>query len=962
MPPQPIRLYLVAMLLSSGLNLAPANDPVFVPNPSTHAEGIVRSRFLSNGTELITISADKTVRVWDLTTKRVTKTIRLPISVGLEGKPMTLAITPDDKYVAVAGYGVSELGHGQIYLISLSTGKVDRVLQGHTGFVFGIAISPDGKQLASAGQDKTARVWKLETGKELVRYEGHTDIVYSVVFSPDGSKVASASLDQTAKVWSSSTREESATLNGHTDKVRGIDWSTDGKRIVTASWDKTVRVWSTTGDELLKIDTGGNAAYAVQFTADGSNVAVANGNLPGVTEDICYRLYNARNGAEVAKSKHFGAALNDVVISPDGKTAATCGGLSGQVSLLELNSGKLIGELSPASYTVTVVGWGDKNNTIYWGGSPDDPDGVRDPVKDLAARKLINKFDFHTLTLTNSASGYSAAFRNRSTIEGMKVFQPVDIHKVRIHSDGEFGVQAPDTLRSIPSLSPKNDMSVVGSERAVWLFETRTGALSKKMVSHSGQVSDAVFSADGSYILSGATDRTVRVWRKGDISPLVNLYAADGEWVAWTPEGYYASSAGGEKMVGWVVNNKPDENPTFHPAERFHDSLYRPDVIKRLLEFGNVDDALKAANQAAGRKDSKLDVTKVKPPKVEYVELPKPDRDGKVQIHVRASNTGEQGITELELIVNGRPYGADAKRPKNGKNNLEEARWSDIELLPDTENRIKVIARTKASFGASDERVVYYQSVESPPKPRLFVMTVGVSEYKDPSLNLRFCDKGADAVRSTFDAHTLPSFESVESGGELRNAAATKANLLTALDKLAKKSKASDTVVVYLAGHGARTADGSGWLYRPHDFDKSAEAKTGLSAQELQEKLAVVRGRRLVLILDACHSGAAADGVIRYVTREGHGVDLLCSSTAPQESFGNPQVQLPNLTYSLTKRLVDKGLATPRADVDNEVAIAFQKVAGEVVNEVGVLTQNKQNPFYSQAQGGLLYLTRPQKR
>ena len=118
--------------------------------------------------------------------------------------------------------------------------------KGHRDRVNSVVFSPDGKQLASAGHDRTVKVWDLATGNEVLNLMGHTNAVFSVAFSPDGKRLASGSWDHTVKVWDLTTGNESFTLRGHKDSVYGIAFSRDGKRLANAAGgftDKTVKVW-----------------------------------------------------------------------------------------------------------------------------------------------------------------------------------------------------------------------------------------------------------------------------------------------------------------------------------------------------------------------------------------------------------------------------------------------------------------------------------------------------------------------------------------------------------------------------------------------------------------------------------------------------------------------------------------------------------------------------------------------
>ena len=74
-------------------------------------------------------------------------------------------------------------------------------LEGHTDWVHGVAVTPDGQRAVSASSDQTLKVWELETGRALRTLEGHSYSVYGVAVTPDGQRAVSASYDQTLKVW-----------------------------------------------------------------------------------------------------------------------------------------------------------------------------------------------------------------------------------------------------------------------------------------------------------------------------------------------------------------------------------------------------------------------------------------------------------------------------------------------------------------------------------------------------------------------------------------------------------------------------------------------------------------------------------------------------------------------------------------------------------------------------------------
>src|SRR5262249_13294387 len=117
-------------------------------------------------------------------------------------------------------------------------------------------------------------------------------------------------------------------------------------------------------------------------------------------------------------------------------------------------------------------------------------------------------------------------------------------------------------------------------------------------------------------------DGTIRWHRlKDGVEVLALFIARDGRrWVAWTPQGYYDASAGGDELIGWHVNRGADEVPDFFPVAQFRDRFYRPDVIARVLDTLDVDAALADADKAVGRRTEKTAIASVLPPVIEIVD------------------------------------------------------------------------------------------------------------------------------------------------------------------------------------------------------------------------------------------------------------------------------------------------------------------------------------------------------
>lgn len=228
-----------------------------------------------------------------------------------------------------------------------------------------IALSPDGNILASGHDNKTIKLWDLNSKKQTYTFAGHCQAVKSVAFSPDGKILATASDDKTIKLWNVNTFEEIRTF-GHTHAVKSVAFSPDGELLASGSWDRTIKLWDVkTGEEISTLSGHQLQVSAVAFSSDGQLLASASFDRTirlWSKGELKNRPYYTFLGT---LSGHAWAVLT-VAFSPVGNVLAT-GSDDNTIKLWEVNTGQVIGTLLGHSWSVVTLAFSADGETLISG-------------------------------------------------------------------------------------------------------------------------------------------------------------------------------------------------------------------------------------------------------------------------------------------------------------------------------------------------------------------------------------------------------------------------------------------------------------------------------------------------------------------------------------------------------------------------------------------------------------------
>jgi WD40 repeat protein len=838
-------------------------DKVSFALNTDHASPLRGLAFTPDGRKLIAVELQD-VHLWDVTAGERERTWRLPDELR------KVRVSPDGKTAAVTFW--IQNARVSVWLLDLATGGSHVIYPP----VFGeeqLAFSPDGRRLALGG-DHGAVVWDLKAGHTSHIMRGPA-FAESLSFGRDANRLlvswGHGKGEDNLQCWDvAPARPVPAEVKKPLFTFDGSDHrhaasSPDGARV--AGWRRKgdaieVGVWEADGKRQPTVTVPGFPDPAVlQFAGPDTVVLAAEfqSRVRACVVNLSAGTIDRRLDRPIERKE-----LNPVAVSPDGRLLAASSGPGLQVLLFDLRENRLVRRVGQAGPIPGVVGFGPDGHSIAWGFKqtlwPPSP-------RDLTA-------GLNLATLGPLRAGSFDGFRLwRYVPPGLQQKQ----EEASQRSDGKAGLtivyqgkrvetEAPGGRTSAYYVTPAGRLGLVvgGGAGGIAHIDGRTGKLLAWFGSRGLMADQLSVSPDGRYLLVARGHQALDLYRiDGKPELLLNVLAVGRDWVVWTPQGYYAATPGGERLIGWKVPHGHDRAADFYPAEQFRKQMYRPDVIRLVLEKGSVAEAVAAADAALVAQRVEVprgvaDPEKLLPPAVALAVV---DRANLPRVTVKASarqGCKEQPVRSLRLLVDGRPLPgglARAEFPAGQEKAEFEATW-EVELPPG-KHALSVLARTKDDTPGFSPPVEVACQLPEGQRPAAHLIAVGVSRYDRQALNLQYADADARRLADAFAAATGRLYKP----GQVRpllNEQATREAVLRAIDEVRKSAGPGDLFVLSFAGHGAR--EGGEFFLLTRDADPTNAdtlKKTAVSGAELRVKLADFPCQ-VLLLLDACHSGAVA--------------------------------------------------------------------------------------------------------
>ena len=435
-----------------------------------------------------------------------------------------IAVSPNGKLIASVG------ADNTLLIQDAATGRIKHAFHGRSQ-LWSVAFSPDGTEVV-AGSDDGAVVLRSVTGRLLATLRADSQPVYAVAFSPDGNMLASGGADHSVVLWNVRSGQRVRVLQDRRATVNTVAFSPDRATLASGDDDGRVIVWRLdTGQAAQTFRRDGSAVNSVAFAPDGQTLASGNDNS-------FVTLWNPSTGRRLIDLQGQTAAVYSVAYSPDGSMVAAAGD-DRTVTLWQPTTGRRLRTFSGQFAAIESVAFGPTGGVLASGGDDDHVIVWRtQPV--LTERVVSERSMVTSLAFSPEGAVIAAGAGGRVTLRSATTGQ---LLRTLAGTDGvvEHVAFSPDG----------RTLALANADSTVTLWNSATGARLRTLRGHTDIVYTVAFSPDGHTLASAGADQTVIVWnaKTGARERTLRGHTDSVNSVAFSPDGRTLASASSDESV-----------------------------------------------------------------------------------------------------------------------------------------------------------------------------------------------------------------------------------------------------------------------------------------------------------------------------------------------------------------------------------------------------------------------------
>jgi WD40 repeat protein len=765
----------------------------------------------------------------------------------LEGNPLGQFTSQFTQCIRFSSDGANLVSGGlsdnevHIYARSGELLRTIKVGEGQRRSPYLVALAPDGKTLITADDNidpPGLEIWNVD-GRFERALLGLSGPMTNVVSSPDGKAIVTLSADRMVRMWSMSGRLM-ASLPGPSGYPTGLAYAPNGNYF--ASGGDEVILWTPSGQKFEEFTGFKNGVGALAFSPDSRYLFCGDGG--GYVH--IYDVYDIQQKSVRHLKVHDGRVYS-LAISPDGKYFAT--GSSREEVRIWDRDGNLQGESRFDRKVITPVG----------------------PAYSLA---FTPEGDKVVAATTNPEKTLQIFNLKAQMLESLKI------------SNSFWG--------GAITFSKSGRWLAVTASNTIELWDWPTRKLVRVLKGHADFVNGLAFTSDEQHLISAGHDATTRVWRV-DNGYSMTLLAHGGDWIAYTPDGYFDGSHYGGDLVG--ITRGLDT----YGIDQFALRMNRPDLILSRMGLGTPE----LINNFHARYERRLERSgfhvssgafTLEPPVARIISA---KQDGKyAQIEAELRDQHDQ-LQSYQIYVNNVPIFSGQGKPLTG----QSARVSDRIELGLGDNKVEISGFNSQGVEALRAHwSAIYRPESRDVKNDLYYIGFGISHYRNPALNLHFAHKDVFDLGVALERYAGAYGHVIEK--TYIDEAVTRENVLKA-GELLKNARVDDTVVILVSGHGGYDlSNESTYYFGTYNLDVKNLPATGVSFDEIESLLRDIAPRRKLLLINSCQSGEMDQSTRAELLAKMHDAGLAAHASPGVEQARSTQ-QAPVFLYEGGRYIYD---------------------------------------------------------